>query len=456
MKICRQREFDQDQARQIRQDSRQQDYGRIVRNGASASVQGIIDPVYFSSGQASINNSELEKLRQAIRHYSKEFGSVKVEVIGHTDSMRLSARSEALYGDNQKLSKFRAQEVANHLSRFLRLNSSDLVVIGKGYENPVASNDSEEGRALNRRVEISLRLPESSPVDVAGQNPMDGNRVGMGKHSSYYDDSINPMLMPHDQLTFVQKPNWIEKSMVELRGEVVRPGQYVINRGETLCEVLERAGGVTSSAYTFGAELTRVSIQAMQQKTLDQIQEQLDDLLVQLSMSHSARNDEKTPAGDSKDEYLRIIRQLERAKPSGRLVIDLDSILECDEEASVVLEDGDVLSVPTKPTYVNVAGQVYVPTSHMWRKERNVADYIELSGGATVIGRLSHAYVIQANGEVRSYKGKRSSKRIMKMKVQPGANVVVPLNVDRMNGTERVQSWTRILVETALFAGILL
>lgn len=456
--LCREQEKISSRTRANQQQQRLAEYGNLRLKDGRHWVTDIIDPVYFDSGKSSLVSGDIERLRKVMSHYKEKADDVKVLVVGHTDSMALSNASKAKYGTNQGLSVARAKEVAEQLSIALRLNSYEIEVQGRGDTQPVASNDNVEGRKSNRRTEVQLLL-----INYPDQK-MDSAVIGSNLFPSqdeqnlvhFVDSETNPLLRPHDQLTFVQKPNWIPKAKVELTGEVFRPGLYVIDRGETLCEVMQRAGGITSDAYVFGSELTRKSVRDMQQKTLDGIQDQLDDILVELSMSHSARNNEKTPAGDSKDEYLRIINQLDRARPNGRLVIDFSSVLDCKKKARVVLEDGDKLHVPRIPTYVNVAGQVYVPTSHMYREERNAEDYIELSGGSTVIGRVKHAYIIQANGEVMSYTGRRSSKRITKARIQPGAEIVVPLNLDRMNGTERLQSWTRSLMETALFAGILL
>lgn len=272
----------------------------------------------------------------------------------------------------------------------------------------------------------------------------------------YFDDALNPELMPGDELTFVEKPGWQDSARVLLSGEVGQPGTYVIERGETLCQVLKRASGLAPDAYPFAAEFTRVSVLDIQQATLDSIQNQLDDLLVELSLSHSARNSEKTPAGNSKDEYIKIIKQLERAQPTGRMVVDVQGAAKCNKRADIVLEDGDALHVPRVPKQVYVSGQVYVPTTHMYRENRRAVDYINMSGGATVLGRLKDAYVMQANGEVVAVKRGRTSSKVLKMKVRPGAKIIVPLNVDRMNTTEKAQSWTKVFLETAILAGVIL
>lgn len=273
----------------------------------------------------------------------------------------------------------------------------------------------------------------------------------------YRDDVRNPELERMDQLAFSEKAGWVERATVTLSGEVVHPGVYAIDRGETLCQVLERAGGLDEDAYSFGAVFTRESVRAMQQQTIDQMHAQLDDPMVDLSLSHSFNYDSKSSREwGGKQDYLKAIQQLEKAQANGRMVIDLDDAAKCRSRSDVVLEDGDTLHVPVEPDYVQVAGQVYVPTSHLYSEDRKIGDYIELSGGHTILGQLKHAYVIQANGEVLNFKGSRTSSRIARKSVSPGARIYVPLNVDRMNGTEKAQTWVQTLVNSAILAGVIL
>jgi protein involved in polysaccharide export with SLBB domain len=283
-------------------------------------------------------------------------------------------------------------------------------------------------------------------------------RVSQSEYlAAYNDDLANPVLRRMDQMAFSEKSGWVERATVTVSGEVQHPGVYAIDRGETLCQVLKRAGGLTEDAYAFGAIFTRRSIRAMQQETIDQLHDQLDDLMVELSLSHSFNNKEKSShewAG--KQDYLKAIQELERAEANGRLVIDLEKSQKCRGRNALPLEDGDTLTVPREPDFVQVAGQVYVPTSHLYDSDRNIADYVELSGGHTVLGQLDHTYVIQANGEVLNYKGSRTSSRIARKSVMPGARIYVPLNVDRMNSTEKAQTWVQTLLNSAILAGVIL
>jgi outer membrane protein OmpA-like peptidoglycan-associated protein len=73
---------------------------------------------------------------------------LKVEIVGHTDNI-------GAFDYNRKLSEKRAQTVADYLIS-KNVDKNRLVIKGMGFDEPVATNDTENGRALNRRVEINI------------------------------------------------------------------------------------------------------------------------------------------------------------------------------------------------------------------------------------------------------------------------------------------------------------
>ena len=182
----------------------------------------------------------------------------------------------------------------------------------------------------------------------------------------------------------------------------------------------------------------------------------MDELLVNLQLSPSKLNDEKMPARDANYDVIKVIKQLKDKKASGRMVIDLQSAVECDSHADIALEDGDKLYVPLFADEVSVAGQVYYPTSHQVQTGKRSRFYIDLSGGNTVLGKLKHAYVVQANGEVVSMRPGSFLGRAKNIDVRAGATIYVPLNVDRINGFEKLESWTKTLFQLALTSAVIL
>lgn len=108
--------------------------------------------VSFAVGSATIE----PRLRPVLDSFASGLGSqpsMLVRVVGHTDS----TGSDAI---NDPLSLRRAESVRNYLED-RGVSASRIEVAGRGAREPVASNDTAEGRAKNRRVEIFLREPQA-------------------------------------------------------------------------------------------------------------------------------------------------------------------------------------------------------------------------------------------------------------------------------------------------------
>ena len=112
--------------------------------------QGIkvkIDRLYFATNKTVIL-PESEGALNSLANFLKENPSVSICIIGHTDNVGSDA-------DNMRLSQGRSQAVRNDLIQ-RGIDASRLEAIGKGETMPVATNDTEEGRAQNRRVEFEI------------------------------------------------------------------------------------------------------------------------------------------------------------------------------------------------------------------------------------------------------------------------------------------------------------
>ncbi len=116
-----------------------------TRSGEEESIDIAAD-VLFEFDKAEITSKASAALDDVAAKV-KEAGVGAATVVGHTDS-----QSDEAY--NQKLSERRAEAVAEELTK--RLPGVQLTVEGRGETEPVASNDSEEGRALNRRVSVTF------------------------------------------------------------------------------------------------------------------------------------------------------------------------------------------------------------------------------------------------------------------------------------------------------------
>jgi hypothetical protein len=82
------------------------------------------------------------------------------------------------------------------------------------------------------------------------------------------------------------------------------------------------------------------------------------------------------------------------------LVIDLGGLLGGKKHTDVVLENGDTLIIRGKNQSINVIGEVYVPTSHLFSKNLSYEDYTSRSGGIKSLADEDKIYIIRANGPV--------------------------------------------------------
>jgi OmpA-OmpF porin, OOP family len=102
--------------------------------------------IYFDTGK-SVLKPESQKTLEEISKLLKADPALKLYVVGHTDNI-------GTFDSNIKLSMERAMAVVNELKSKYTVNGEKLTPCGNGPTSPVASNDKEEGRTLNRRVEL--------------------------------------------------------------------------------------------------------------------------------------------------------------------------------------------------------------------------------------------------------------------------------------------------------------
>lgn len=299
---------------------------------------------------------------------------------------------------------------------------------------------------LSRHVELADQFVKTDVFDVSidTSDPM--------------INGTDLILEPRDHLIIRQKPEWITTPRsVTVKGEVLYPGEYKVEKGATLCGIIQQVGGFTEDAYLFGTVFTRESVRQREQEALDRIYRQIDDLLADVHLSPGVNKDTKMPVNQSTYDTYKVIQQLKPEKAAGRMVIDMErAVSQCDESVDIVLEDGDQIFVPAFQQEVSVVGQVYFPASHQFSNDRGALDYINLSGGTKELAQREHVYIVQANGEVMTVRSMASTWGWLlapsNTRVTPGSTIYVPLSVDRINGREFAQSWVDLVYKLTLSA----
>ncbi|EGR0632471.1 SLBB domain-containing protein [Vibrio parahaemolyticus] len=257
------------------------------------------------------------------------------------------------------------------------------------------------------------------------------------------DDAV---IVGRDRLNILEKPNVKLQSTVTLRGEVRFPGTYTVRQGETLGELLERAGGLTEFAHPQGAIFTREALRLQEQK-----------LLNQYAADMRAETAKKTFRADSNmgsvisdpDKTLKFVEEASRSKALGRMVVQLNRILKDERSADFMLEDGDFLFVPTFRNTVSIMGEVQVPITYLLDNKLDVDDYLNKAGGAKKQADEDRIFVVRADGSVyKPTSGYWFGNNHEELKA--GDTIVVPIDTDYRDALSTWTAATQILYQTGV------
>jgi flagellar motor protein MotB len=122
-------------------------------------LDNLVPPIRFPLGKAEIPENYPEMLREVLNSM-RDRTNVRLHFVGHADSLPLSDALQEIFGDNTGLSRERAGTTAEYFQRALALPPEAISYEGLGESRPVASNANEEGRQLNRRVEVQVWYDE--------------------------------------------------------------------------------------------------------------------------------------------------------------------------------------------------------------------------------------------------------------------------------------------------------
>jgi protein involved in polysaccharide export with SLBB domain len=244
-----------------------------------------------------------------------------------------------------------------------------------------------------------------------------------------------------------------QSKRIRIEGEVARPGEYVLPPASTVQDALRAAGGLGSAAYLFATEFTRVSVQRTQQENYDRALRDLQtDLARSTASQHVSTSQDMSLQAARSAAASRLIEQLRALHPTGRIVLQMAPT--ATDLPDLVLEDGDRLFIPPKPTTVGVFGSVFNTGTYLYAEGRTVGDYLRLAGGARKGADEGSIFVVRANGNVIS--ARQSSGwfdhrgDLAESAAEPGDTVFVPEEMDKTTFMQAAKDWTQILYQFGL------
>lgn len=239
---------------------------------------------------------------------------------------------------------------------------------------------------------------------------------------------------------------------VTVAGQVRYPGVFDITRDERLSSVLQRAGGVTEVAYPYGAIFTRRSAAIHEQEGNDRSARELQGQLAIVAASPATTT---SGPGSGVAFLADLVEQVRDAPALGRVTVTADPVvLASRPDLDVILEPGDAVYIPKRPSSVTVSGEVLNPGSFQFRTDLGYEDYIRLAGGPSQSAYESKAFIVMPDGSAipteDSWLSYGSSGHI-----PPGSTIIVPRDLRPFDWGQFLKDATQIVSQLAVAAASL-
>jgi protein involved in polysaccharide export with SLBB domain len=253
----------------------------------------------------------------------------------------------------------------------------DLVLLANGVQEGALLTEAEVARLPDDRsggrTAVTIRVPLDSTYLF--ERGSDGRLIGPPGIQVPAGGAPQVPLRPYDNVLILRQPDWALQRVVVIQGEVKYPGAYSLtNKSERLSDLISRAGGLTSEAYSEGIVFVR------------------------------------------------------RERALGRVGLELSTALRRYESTdNLILRDGDNIAIPAYNAVVTIRGEVNAPSTVAYVRGRGIDYYIGAAGGPTPRADDDHAYVTQPSGKVETVR-KHALLPDQVPRPRPGSVVTVPQN----------------------------
>ncbi|WP_317194956.1 SLBB domain-containing protein [Litoribacter ruber] len=320
----------------------------------------------------------------------------------------------------------------------------DLLIFAGGVKEAASLSD----------VEIARRAAQDNARDISDIIATSVNRD--------LSPSASPVvLQPFDHVIIRRKPNFVLEKVIRIEGQVAAPGEFAVkNAEEKISDVIRRAGGLTEFAYPKGATLIRRTEFYETESERVRKQKNYENLLARISSESDDLTESQrrllTRIGEDIKNYQEFTTELEedlvvkskvdvlsgiterkaeiaplKIRETEAIAIDLEKILaNPGSRHDLILEEGDIISIPKRLQTVRLRGDVIYPTTVKYEDNRSMSYFINRAGGFDNRAKRRRTYVVYANGEVartKSFLGLR-----FYPSVEPGAEVIVPTKGPRI------------------------
>ena len=336
-----------------------------------------------------------------------------------------------------------------------RLEDGDTIFI------PFIENKVKIGGAFKRpflyeflegeTVEDVIRLAGGFKSGVSKSPRIEVNTIDRNtdKRRVFYLEGLNDLkniVVNNSDAINVSESTRMAAEVIKVSGEVNYPGSYSIIEGDTILDIINKAGGYTDSSFSEGSVFLREQVVQQQKEAFIRSAESLEKTMVNIISSGTIEEITEFTLLP----LTNLISRLKSQKPAGRQVVNLDYLnLKLDPYANFLVRGGDSLFVPRRPDSVAITGEVMNDTTLRYEPGKSLDEYLELAGGLNDQADKNRIFIILPNGQSKLIKRRLFSNN---SEILPGSTIVVTRSTRAFDGIGIAQIITPILADLSISA----
>lgn len=316
----------------------------------------------------------------------------------------------------------------------------------------VQSIDESQTKGAGKDVEKRVRsMVDQINWDYAVVERLDKKQLktqlisfNLGRAILQGDETQNLTLEPGDVVTILSEkdlklPADRQTRLIRVEGEVIAPGLYEIQPGETMVDLIQRIGGVTPQAYLYGMQISRNSVRARQQENLNllirRLETQQQSEILYLMANRSSSDAGSSAALMQQQQQLTKTRidALRKLQSNGRITLELNPDgLNLASLPDLPLEDGDRIMIPATPGFISAMGAINNENVFIYKPGRTVGEILEVAGLREEADK-KEIFILRADGSIAGNATAGWFGSINGLKLMPGDTIVVPEKMDKEN-----------------------
>ena len=334
--------------------------------------------------------------------------------------------------------------IFGNAQKHIRLQSGDHVFVEKRHNHVTVDGavnrpmiyELKQNETLDKAIVFANGLDVDADLENITLDRITGGRVTRAAVGSIKD--LENVSSNHKDVVNIRRYKFRNVSII---GSVNNPGSYLMNEGETVYDLVNKAGGYSKNAYPFGGIFINQNAKEVNQLANDKLYK---DLLT-LIMNQSTANPEAdlTP-------LISLASDLKDSEVSGRIQVELDlQKLKTNPSLNTILQDGDEVIIPELVNHIYIFGEISNQGTVLYDQDKDVDYYINKQGGLLDSADKNAIYVLLPNGESIRLENRKNlfmNYNDSNLIIYPGSVIFVPrkLNSEYLR-RQSLQAYASIL-----------